>query len=108
MSDFSGLGDLQLSSVLSQAKSKLPNLSAKSPDKLTKAAKDFEAVFINEFMGAMFEGVSTDGPFGGGPGETIFRSMMIENYSKTIAGQGGFGLAAAVKRELLHAQEKPQ
>ena len=104
----SDLGDLQLSSALSQARPKLPGASAKTPDQAGKVAKDFEAVFINEVMGAMFEGVSTDGPFGGGPGETIFRSMMIENYSKTIAAQGGFGLAAAVKRELLHAQEKPQ
>ena len=108
MSDVGGLSDLQLASALSQAKPKLPNLSPKNPDQVAKAAKDFEAVFINELMGAMFEGVSTDGPFGGGPGETVFRSMMIENYSKTIAAQGGFGLAAAVKRELLHVQEKPQ
>jgi flagellar protein FlgJ len=108
MSDVGGLSNLQFSSALSQAKAKLPSLASKSPDQLTKAARDFEAVFINEFMGAMFEGVSTDGPFGGGPGETMFRSMMIENYSKTIAAQGGIGLAAAVKRELLHAQEKPQ
>jgi flagellar protein FlgJ len=104
----SDLGDLQLSSALSQAKPKLPGASASTPDRADKVAKDFEAVFINEIMGAMFEGVSTGGPFGGGPGETIFRSMMIENYSKTMAAQGGFGLAAAVKRELLHAQEKPQ
>jgi Rod binding domain-containing protein len=102
------LADLQLSSALSQAKPKLPSGSATNPDQVDKVAKDFEAVFINEIMGAMFEGVSSGGAFGGGPGETIFRSMMIERYSKTIAAQGGFGLAAAVKRELLHVQEKPQ
>jgi Rod binding domain-containing protein len=108
MSDFGGLGDLQLSSALSLAKPALPPPSAKNADQAGKVAKDFEAVFINEIMGAMFEGISTDGPFGGGPGETIFRSMMIENYSKTIAAQGGFGLADAVKHELLRAQEKAQ
>ena len=31
--------------------------------------------------------------------------MMIDQYSKTIAEQGGFGLASAVKRQLLAAQE---
>jgi len=31
--------------------------------------------------------------------------MMIDQYSKAVAKQGGFGLAAAVKKELLHAQE---
>jgi Rod binding domain-containing protein len=106
MSDFGATGDLQLASALSAAKPILPPLSAKNADQAGKVAKDFEAVFINEIMGAMFEGVKTDGPFGGGPGETIFRSMMIDNYSKTIAAQGGFGIADAVKRELLRAQEK--
>jgi flagellar protein FlgJ len=106
MSGFGAIGDLQISSALRSAKPALPHLSAKNADQVDKVSKDFEAVFINEIMGAMFEGVKTDGPFGGGPGEGIFRSMMIEHYSKTIAGQGGFGLAAAVKRELLRAQEK--
>jgi flagellar protein FlgJ len=102
----SGFGDLQISSALAPAKPALPPPSAKNADQADKVSKDFEAVFINEIVGAMFEGIKTDGPFGGGPGEGIFRSMMIEHYSKTIAGQGGFGLAAAVKRELLRAQEK--
>jgi len=31
--------------------------------------------------------------------------MMIDQYSKTIAGQGGFGLADQVKREILRLQE---
>jgi flagellar protein FlgJ len=106
MSDFGGLGNLQLSSALAAAKPSLPPAWAKGADQANKVAQDFEAVFINEIMGSMFEGISSDGPFGGGPGETIFRSMMIERYSKTIAAQGGFGLATAVKQELLRAQEK--
>jgi Rod binding domain-containing protein len=97
--------DLQLSAVLSATKPQGMLGPAKNASQATKAAEDFEAVFINEFMGAMFEGIKTDGPFGGGPGESIFRSMMIDQYSKAIAKQGGFGLATAVKNELLHAQE---
>ena len=100
--------DLQLSASAALAKPVLPRLSAKDPIAAAKVAEDFEAVFINQMMGTMFEGIATDGPFGGGPGEAIFRSMMIEQYSKTIAAQGGFGLADAVKRELLLAQEKAQ
>ena len=105
MSDLGGLSDLQLSSALAATKPVLPQRAAKNADQIDKVAQDFEAVFINEFMGSMFQGISTDGPFGGGPGEGIFRSMMIERYSKTIAAQGGFGLASAVKSELLRAQE---
>ena len=100
--------DLQLSAAFAAAKPQTPSVSAKDPTKAAKAAQDFEAVFINEIIGTMFEGIKTDGPFGGGAGEAIFRSMMIDQYSKTIAAQGGFGLAGAVKQELLRAQEKAQ
>ncbi len=73
-----------------------------------KAAEDFEAVFINEFLGSMFEGIETDGPFGGGPGEGMFRSMMIDEYARNLAHQGGFGLADSVMRELTMMQsERP-
>ncbi|HXJ01070.1 MAG TPA: rod-binding protein [Micropepsaceae bacterium] len=108
MSDFSSAASAQFSAAATLAKPALPPMSAKTVEQATKVAKDFEAVFINEIMGSMFAGISTDGPFGGGPGEGIFRSMMIENYSKSIAAQGGFGLADAVKHELLRAQEKAQ
>ena len=70
-----------------------------------KAAQDFEAVFLNEFLGSMFEGIKTDGPFGGGPGEDMFRSLMLDQYSRSIANQGGFGLASAVQRQLIGLQE---
>jgi len=70
-----------------------------------KAAQQFEGVFISEFLGSMFEGVSTDGPFGGGQGEAMFRSLMLDEYGKQIATRGGLGLADAVSRQLLSEQE---
>ena len=98
--------DLQLSQALLSTKAN-PGLSAaKTAKQADKAAKEFESVFINEMLSAMYEGLKTDGPFGGGPAESIFRSMMLDQYSKTIAGQGGFGLADQVKREILRAQEQ--
>jgi flagellar protein FlgJ len=97
--------DLQLGAALAAAKPQATLGPAKNASQAAKAAEDFEAVFINEFMGTMFEGIQTDGPFGGGPGESMFRSLMVEQYSKAIAKQGGFGLASTVKAELLHAQE---
>lgn len=98
--------ELGLSSALSATQPKVPLGTAKNASEAEKVAKDFESVFINEFLGSMFEGIKTDGPFGGGPGEEIFRSLMLEQYSKTIANQGGFGLADSVKRQLLSLQEK--
>ncbi len=73
-----------------------------------KSAQEFESVFASEFLGQMFEGISTDGPFGGGPGEEMFRSLMLDQYGKQIAAQGGFGLSSAITRQLLHSQETRQ
>ena len=42
---------------------------------------------------------------GGGPGEEIFRSLMLDQYGRRIAADGGFGLADSVKRQLLSLQE---
>jgi hypothetical protein len=53
----------------------------------------------------MFESVPTDGPFGGGEGEEMFRSLMVDEFGKNIEAQGGFGLAAPVARHLLQLQE---
>ena len=97
--------DLQLSASLALAKPLASPGKPANAAQVDKVAKDFESVFINEMLGGMFEGITTDGEFGGGPGEAMFRSMMIEHYSKTIAAQGGFGLADAVKHELLKTQE---
>ena len=53
----------------------------------------------------MFEGIKTDGPFGGGQGEQMFRSLMLDQYGKQIAERGGFGLSDAITRALLSHQE---
>lgn len=73
-----------------------------------KSAKEFESVFISQFLGSMFQGIPTDGPFGGGQGEEMFRSLMVNEYAKSVENRGGFGLASAVTRQLLRHQEAPQ
>ena len=73
-----------------------------------KSAKEFESVFISQFLGSMFQGIPTDGPFGGGQGEEMFRSLMVNEYAKSVENRGGFGLASAVTRQLLGHQEVPQ
>ena len=72
-----------------------------------KAAKEFESVFISQFLGSMFSGVKTDGLFGGGQGEEMFRSLMIDEYGKAIEQRGGFGLAGSVTQQLMKFQEAP-
>ena len=70
-----------------------------------KAAQDFESVFLSQFLGSMFEGISSDPPFGGGQGEEMFRSLMVDEYAKKMTEQGGTGLADSVTRQLLKHQE---
>jgi Rod binding domain-containing protein len=72
---------------------------------IKKAAQDYEATFVTQMLGQMFQGISTDGPFGGGQGEQMFRSLMLDEYGKKIASQGGIGLADQVTKELLKHQE---
>ena len=72
---------------------------------IRKAAEEFEAVFLSQMLAPMFETLESDTLFGGGPGEDIYRSMMVEEYGKAIARSGGVGIADAVARELLSIQE---
>ena len=73
-----------------------------------KVATQFEGVLISQMLNDMFDGVKTDGMFGGGEGEEMFRSLMVDEYGKQIAAQGGIGLASAVTSELMRRQEMPQ
>lgn len=74
---------------------------------MRKVAEDFEAGFIAMMLRPMFEGLSTDGPFGGGEGEAMWRSFMIDEMGKQTARAGGIGLADQVLSEMLKMQEQP-
>lgn len=74
-------------------------------EKATEAAQEFEAVFVAEMMKPMFEGISTEGPFSGGKGEEIFRSLLLEEYGKIVAQTGTIGLTAQVRDEMIRMQE---
>ena len=69
------------------------------------AAEQFESVFLAQMFAPMFETVETDSLFGGGPGERVYRSLLVEEYGKAIARAGGVGIADQVEREILKLQE---
>lgn len=96
--------DIQTAMTMADAPIKAPQATHNAAA-AKKAAQDFEAVFIAQMLGQMFEGIPTDGPFGGGQGEAVFRSLMMDQYGKEIASQGGIGLADTVTRQLLSMQE---
>lgn len=73
--------------------------------KLRKAANEFETQFLSQMLTPMFESIETDPTFGGGHGEEMFRSLLVNEYGKQMNARGGFGIADSVYRELLRAQE---
>ena len=75
------------------------------PDRMRETAENFEATFLAQMMKPMFEGLKTDGPFGGGEGESTWRSFMIEAMAKQTVKAGGIGLADTVVAQMLKMQE---
>ncbi len=76
-----------------------------SREEAEQSAKEFEAFFISRMMESMFEGISTDGMFGGGQAEKIYRSLLINEYGKAMAKTGSIGVADEVMRSIIEMQE---
>ena len=72
--------------------------------KAKDAAQKFESQFLSQMLGQMFQGLETDGPFGGGHGEEMFRSLMTDAMARKMTQAGGIGLADTVQREILKLQ----
>jgi peptidoglycan hydrolase FlgJ len=72
---------------------------------LRKRAIEFEAVYLAQMLQPMFDDLKAEEPFGGGFGEDVWRSQQVQEYGKAIAENGGVGIADAVARQLIQAQE---
>ena len=95
--------------ALSLGNARAPHLGKTSdPTAARKTAEDFEAFFLSQMFEHMFSGIEPDALFGGGEGEQVFRSMLFQEYGKTVARQGGIGLADVVQKEILKLQEIAQ
>lgn len=79
--------------------------NVKNLEKIEQTAQDFEAMFIAEMVKPMFQGISTDGLFGGGKGEEVFRGLLIQEYGKLMAQTGSVGIADHVKEHMIKVQE---
>jgi Rod binding domain-containing protein len=73
-----------------------------------KTGQDFEAYFLSQSFENMFSGVDSDPMFGGGQSEGIYRSMMIQEYSKVASRTHATGISDEVTREILRMQEHQQ
>lgn len=82
-----------------------PNVAdVKTREQAAAVAQQFERMFIAEMLGPMFQGIETDGPFGGGSAEATFRPMLLDQYADAIARGGGIGIADSVLKEILKMQ----
>jgi len=62
-------------------------------------------MFMNEMFNHAFVQVKMPKPFGGGFAEEMYHSLLVNEYSKVIASQGGIGVAPQVKEALIRLQE---
>jgi len=70
-----------------------------------EAAQDFEAFFLGQMLQPMFADLDAEEPFGGGAAESMWRSLLVDEYGKAFARQGGVGIADMVLREMIKMQE---
>ena len=82
----------------------LQKVSPQAQAKAKKTATDFEGMFLNQMFSQMSNGVQGDGPFGNTQGTGVWRSMQIEQYSKSFAKAGGVGISNEVYRTLILQQ----
>ena len=72
---------------------------------MRETAQAFEASFLSQMLKPMFEGLDTEGTFGGGEAEATWRSFLIDAMAKQTAKAGGIGLADDVMAEMMKMQE---
>lgn len=89
--------DLALTQALTQ-------VSPQQQEKARKSSQDFEAVFLNTMFQQMYSSAKGEGPFGDTTGTGAWRSMLTEQYSKSIVSGGGVGISADVFRSLIMQQ----
>lgn len=84
------------------------NAASGDRKKIEETAEAFEASFLSQMLKPMFEGLSTDGLFGGGQAEATWRSFLLDEMAKKTVSAGGIGLVGPVMNEMLKMQEGPR
>lgn len=75
-------------------------------ERMRHAAREFESFYLAQALQPMFEGISSEAPFGGGMAEDMWRSLLVDEYGKAMAKAGGIGIADAIVRGLVGVQEE--
>lgn len=83
----------------------LPKAKANSQKTAEAQGREFEAIFLSTVLSSVTQGLGSKTGFDGGNAEQQWRSILNEHVGRSIASRGGIGIAQAVTRELLRAQE---
>ena len=112
MSDLISPVDIDTMKITNNSQSKLAQITkakaaarGASEAKIDDVSKEFEAQFISQMLENMFSTVDTNPLLGGGEGEKMYQSMLVDEYGKLISRAGGVGVADHVKREMIRMQE---
>ncbi len=86
---------------------RLAALDLRTRAKIEKTSTDFEAVFLENMLGQIFASTGSEGPLGqNGTGGDAYKSMLVNEYARTITKSGGVGIANSVMSEMIRIQER--
>lgn len=91
-----------LSEKLSQSTQALQGRSKKE---IATASEDFAQVFLSEMFKPMFSGSSSEGFFGKGYAQGVYRDFFIDALAKEVAKSGHFSISKMVQNHLYQLQE---
>lgn len=81
-----------------------PGMAPATFEALRTKAQEFESVFLAQALRGLTEGLGGEGLLGRAESDP-YAAMLQDEYAKLIGRSGGIGLADAVLREMLKAQE---
>ena len=102
------MSDLTASPAPLQPLPSAPQPAAQATERMRETAAAFEASFLAQMLKPMFEGLSTEAPFGGGEAEGTWRGFLVEQIAKQTVRAGGIGLADQVVAQMLKMQEEQE
>ncbi len=79
-----------------------------SKEQIREAAQKYEGFFVGKMLNIMFKTIPDNKMMSGGPGEKQFRDLMVNQYGKEVAQNGGLGLADQITEQLVNVQERAQ
>lgn len=71
-----------------------------SPEQIQKAAKEYEAVAVTKMLQQMYSDVKIDPLFDNKNTESIYKDLLLTEYGKIVAENGGIGLAKSLSKDI--------